>query len=100
MKSAVLSFHVVICDAAMPHATAFAAMAFFLRFSGLMQSSAWIFILLLSVGALDELHQMFIPMREASVYDLYADVIGTMLGLWFARLLLMRIVTDVKASFL
>lgn len=73
------------------HATAFAAMAFFLRFSGLIKSAAWIFILLMSVGALDELHQMYIPMREASVYDLCADVIGTMLGLWLVRLLPFRL---------
>lgn len=73
------------------HATAFALMAFFLRFSGLMRGAIWIIILLVGVGVLDELHQMNIPMREASFYDLCADVIGVAAGLWLARLLLFRL---------
>jgi VanZ family protein len=34
-----------------------------------------------SVGALDEVYQSYVPGREMSVYDWYADIIGVTLGL-------------------
>lgn len=40
-------------------------------------------------GATDELHQMFVPDRDASLYDLLTDIIGATLGglvYWVAAL--------------
>jgi VanZ family protein len=33
-------------------------------------------------GILDEYHQSFVPGRDATVYDVYADVMGALLGAW------------------
>ena len=46
----------------------------------------WVAMLLLvalgaSVGALDEVYQSYVPGREMSGYDWYADIIGVTLGL-------------------
>lgn len=38
-----------------------------------------------SVGALDEVYQGHVPGREMSIYDWYADVIGTMVGVAMMR---------------
>lgn len=36
-------------------------------------------------GVSDELHQSFVPGRDASIYDLLADTIGAFLGSYFAN---------------
>ena len=36
-------------------------------------------------GASDEFHQMFVPLRDASVYDWNADALGIMAGSWVCR---------------
>jgi VanZ family protein len=43
----------------------------------------WMLLIALggSIGALDEVYQSFIPGRDMSVYDWYADVAGVTLGL-------------------
>jgi len=41
----------------------------------------WAFALSVGWGALDELHQAFVPARSADALDLAADVLGTLLGL-------------------
>lgn len=40
----------------------------------------WAFALSVCWGALDELHQAFVPRRSADVLDLAADVAGALLG--------------------
>jgi VanZ family protein len=34
-------------------------------------------------GAIDELHQAFVPLREASFFDLIADCLGAVVGQFF-----------------
>ncbi len=67
------------------HAVVFGAMTFFLRFSGLIQSAAFLFFLMAGVGALDELHQVYIPLREASLKDFAADLVGISLGILLSK---------------
>ena len=42
-------------------------------------------------GALDELHQLLVPYREASVADWSADLLGALIGLRIAASLLARL---------
>ena len=67
------------------HAVVFCAMAFFLRFSGLIQSATFVFLLMAGVGALDEIHQIYIPLREASIKDFAADLVGISLGILLSK---------------
>lgn len=36
-------------------------------------------------GVSDEFHQFFVPGRVASVFDVFADVVGSILGVFFRR---------------
>ena len=49
----------------------------------------WAILFAVLYGATDEWHQLFVPMREASVADLFFDGVGASLGQFFfkARLL-------------
>ena len=38
----------------------------------------------------DEFHQSFVPDRDASLYDLFADAFGAFLGSYFASLIKLR----------
>lgn len=44
-------------------------------------------------GALDELHQLYVPFRDASVFDWSADLLGALIGLRIAASLLSHIPT-------
>ena len=47
--------------------------------------SRWLWVSLAAVpivGALDEWHQLYVPGRDASVYDWVADVVGTLAFLY------------------
>jgi len=52
------------------------------------------FILSLSIvllyGISDEFHQSFVPYRDASSYDVLADVVGGTVGIFFANKLIKR----------
>lgn len=37
-------------------------------------------------GALDEVHQSFVPGRFASIYDFYADLVGGGIGVLLVRI--------------
>jgi VanZ family protein len=51
----------------------------------------WAFALSVGWGALDELHQAFVPGRSADALDLAADAVGTLLGIaWYRRFLRKR----------
>ncbi len=41
-------------------------------------------------GVTDEIHQLFVPMREFSYGDMLADALGVYTGLWLSRFLLER----------
>lgn len=57
----------------------------------LSRAAVWEAVLLASAyGALDELHQAFVPKRFASVGDFVADAIGATLGVLVFRALLVR----------
>ncbi len=44
-------------------------------------------------GASDEIHQMFVPMREASTLDWTADTLGVLAGSWFCHFLVKKYLT-------
>ncbi len=60
-----------------------------LRRTGWPARRLWLVVVIVSAfAALDELHQLFIPGRDADVLDWSADTVGALTGLWFrARLL-------------
>jgi VanZ family protein len=71
------------------HMTAFGVLGFL--FMGAMEAGiegyrprqVWLVALLVAVyGLLDEVHQYFVPGRNADVYDVFADVAGGLLGVW------------------
>jgi VanZ family protein len=64
------------------HASVYGLMAGLLRFSGLLKHGLLVFIVMLGIGALDEWHQIAIPGRQASLYDLLADALGVVIGIW------------------
>jgi len=45
-----------------------------------LNSSAKALLIGTGFGVFDEIHQMFVPNRTASLYDLVADVVGLMLA--------------------
>lgn len=44
-------------------------------------------------AASDEFHQMFVPMREFSILDWTADVLGVAFGSWICRIMIRKFVT-------
>jgi VanZ family protein len=43
----------------------------------------WLIVLLVGLyGVVDEFHQRFVPGRDASIYDIAADMAGGILGAW------------------
>ncbi len=47
-------------------------------------------LLAVAYAASDELHQAFVPGRQAAVYDVAVDAVGAILGLYLGRRLLRR----------
>jgi VanZ family protein len=79
------------------HTAEYVALAFlFMRFLCYAQSFAFArsvrIVLIAGVlyAALDELHQLFIPLRSCNWYDYCADVVGIFLGVWLAAVLYRR----------
>lgn len=72
------------------HAGVFAVLGYLARVAlsplGLAPGRAWALAALASIGwgALDEVHQSFIPNRDADVLDLLADAAGAAIGAWLA----------------
>jgi len=69
------------------HAGVYGTIAALIRFSGAVRRAQLVWLLVTAVGLLDELHQRGIPGREASAYDLLADMSGIALALWLAGVL-------------
>lgn len=83
------------------HLIAFGILGFFTMGSqqayheGYPTKRAWLVALVVSLyGILDETHQYFVPGRSADVYDVLADALGALLGVWtmyyLARILYRR----------
>lgn len=63
------------------HLSTYGVIAALLRFSGAIGNGFLIWLLLVGVGMADELHQVYIPGREANVLDLLADAVGIAMGI-------------------
>jgi VanZ family protein len=62
------------------------------KFALVKKYSAWFAILIVSAyGALDELHQLFIPGRSCDILDWTADTIGVIIGVTIMTLLIMAV---------
>jgi VanZ family protein len=79
------------------HFVAYAVLAFLLALalhfqkkSVLLSSKMYVFTLLfvLTYGAIDEIHQLFVPGRYCDLLDWCADSIGGLIGILFANLFL------------
>lgn len=64
------------------HAFVYGTIAALMRFSGAFGKVLTLWLLLVCVGAADELHQLSIPGREGSFLDLIADVVGITFGMF------------------
>lgn len=53
----------------------------------LLRTAALVVLVCIGYGVSDELHQLFIPGREASVADVFADFLGAaaLVSLWFRQ---------------
>jgi VanZ family protein len=81
------------------HLAAYAVLSFFLNLTliyqrkskFLFEKSAIAAIIISSIyGALDEIHQLFVPGRSAEILDWAADLIGAFLGVYAVYLILRR----------
>jgi VanZ family protein len=63
------------------HASVYGMMAALLVFSGTLRHGLIVLLLVFCIGAFDEFHQISIPGREASLWDLVADAIGASIGI-------------------
>lgn len=74
------------------HSVEFAILGYLLIRAFSHQDSPWLQrnALLLAVGVAilfglsDEFHQLFVPLRQADVFDLVADSLGAVMGVWVA----------------
>jgi len=55
------------------------------------------FIICTTYGVLDELHQIFIPNRFAEFYDWLADLLGSIIGVFFGYVFI-RLIKNTKSS--
>lgn len=73
------------------HASVYGTIAGLMRISQVVRRVPLLWLMLVSVAILDELHQMTIVGREASTLDLLADMVGITLALWLVSLYIRRI---------
>jgi VanZ family protein len=76
------------------HAGVYGTIASLLWASDVLRSRLLVWLLVVSIGIIDELHQRLIPGRESSLNDLLADIVGVTLGLWVASWLLSRLLVQ------
>ncbi len=65
------------------HAAEYAGLGFLLARATGAPATAWVLAAL--YGASDEVHQRFVPGREASPFDWLADAAGGFVGVWLGR---------------
>lgn len=70
------------------HASIYGTVAGLMRISEVVRRVAVLWLMVVTVAILDELHQMTIVGREASGWDLLADMLGITLALWLTSLLI------------
>ena len=80
------SITAVITDKAL-HAVVFGALAMLLWVLAGGRAPLAIFAIVLGVGALDEVHQVFVPGREADLADFLADAAGAAAALYLVKYL-------------
>ena len=52
----------------------------------------WLIVLLVGLyGVVDEFHQRFVPGRDASIYDIAADMAGGVMGAWVMYFLVKKV---------
>lgn len=78
------------------HGAVYGMMALLLRSAGVLPNMLVMGALVLGVGLFDELHQLGIPGREASSFDLLADGLGITVGLWVSARMQQYIVLVTK----
>lgn len=54
--------------------------------NGFLRPWIWAFVIASLYGASDEIHQYFVPGRQADFYDWFADTLGALFVAVFARL--------------
>ena len=73
----------------MAHVIVYAILGFLagttLRKSGIRNYALIGMMLALSIGLADEIHQSFMPVRNAEVLDLMADGLGSFMGAYFSK---------------
>ncbi len=80
------------------HFFGFMALAFFASIATTVHQKSWssksqrkAFYLSFFYAVFDELHQIFVPMRSCSFWDLMADAVGILIGLKLFSMLVQRI---------
>ncbi|MCX7835971.1 MAG: VanZ family protein [bacterium] len=71
------------------HLSAYIPLGYFVGQSLILPYAARVIVTVLFVavfGAVDEVHQSFVPGRYSSIYDFYADIIGGTIGVLLVRL--------------
>ena len=78
------SITAVITDKAL-HALVFGALAAMLWVLAGGRATLTVFGLVIGIGIVDELHQAFVPGREADLKDLFADAVGAAVALYLVK---------------
>lgn len=64
------------------HVGLYCVLGILLRWAGV--GATWVLVACIAWGVNDEVHQSFVPGRDASVGDLVADAVGATIAVWTA----------------
>lgn len=76
------------------HAGVYGTIAALLWWAAVFRSQLVVWLVVVSIGVMDELQQSAISGRESSLSDLLADMFGVTLGLWLAGWILSRLLVQ------